>query len=256
MFPHISNTSSKPNDVQLQEMFATRNVIVAGETHGDLQTAEKEKKLLPTLNIQLSYEGDTIKTPGMNVTPDPPAYRLLYFVEDFYEQLLARKDNHNNSDSRRSHYALMDDSYSRYQRDFNNYTQTAIEASLNYQGRPLTTYDRLNQLRKILYDTLGLIEGSPDDASVYNNNLIKDNARDLIGYFDNLKKASGHSVTEPVMRKLRSTLMYQALQADLADDGKRIYKVGNNHVNDIRAQFGNPAWVIDEDQYKRMLSKF
>jgi hypothetical protein len=52
------------------------------------------------------------------------------------------------------------------------------------------------------------------------------------------------------MRKLRSTMMYQALKADLEVAGKVVYKVGNNHIKDIRDQFGNPAWVIDEAQYK------
>jgi hypothetical protein len=30
-------------------------------------------------------ENDTIQATGGNVMPDPPTYRMLYFVEEFYE---------------------------------------------------------------------------------------------------------------------------------------------------------------------------
>jgi len=241
--------------VQLQRMFAERNVIVAGETHGDPQTAEIEAKLLPALKVGVSYEGDTIKAPGVNVTPDPPAYRLLYYLEDFYELLHTRMLNHGKLASRQLYDGQMDVIYNRYVKEFGNYSQPAIERSLYYEGEALAiTYDRLDKFKNILFDTLNLFDNSPDDPLVYRNKLIRDNGRDLDKLFDTLKKKSGNSPTEPVMRKLRSTMMYQALKKDLADGvGKRVYKVGNNHVADIRAQFGNPSWVIDEAQYKRML---
>ena len=245
----------KIHKIRLQQMFEARNVIVVGEAHGDLETAEMEKNLLPILNpkIDVSLEKWTIDAPGGKVTPDPRAYRLLYYLEDFYAQLLARRNNHNNHGYRQSYYNLMNDTYNRYVEEFNNSDKTDIEGSLDYKGRPLTTYDRLEELRTTLFKTLELIEDRPNDAGVYSSKLILDNALSLQSLFDNLKKASGNSRDEPVMRKLRSTRMYQALQADLAGIEKMVYKVGNNHVNDIRAQFGYSAWVIDEGQYKRRL---
>jgi hypothetical protein len=240
----------------LRRMFAARNVIVAGETHGDPQTAEIEAKLLPALKVGVSYEGDTIKAPGVNVTPDPPAYRLLYYLEDFYELLHARMRNHRNPASRGYYDGQMNAGYERYLREFTkNYKPEAIEESLEYEGEKLRiTYDRLSEFRTILFETLELIDRSKGAPGVYNEPLIQKNARDLDGLFNDLKKKSRNSPNEPVMRKLRSTMMYQALKKDLADGvGKRVYKVGNNHIDDIRAQFGNPAWVIDEAQYKRML---
>jgi hypothetical protein len=46
--------------------------------------------------------------------PDPPAYRLLYFVKEFYERLLARKFNHGNPVFRQSYDNLMNTAYERY----------------------------------------------------------------------------------------------------------------------------------------------
>ena len=43
--------------------------------------------------------------------------------------------------------------------------------------------------------------------------------------------------------------MYEALQDDLAGAAKTVYKVGNNHIGDIRARVDR-AWVLDEAQYK------
>src|SRR5262249_44204566 len=120
----------KLQNIQLERIFKVRNVIVAGETHKDPQTAEMEKNLLTTLKIGVSYENDTIQATGRNVMPDPPAYRLLYFVEDFYEQLRARKVNHNNPDSRQYYDNLMNEIYKRYLGEFNNYTDTVIAKSL------------------------------------------------------------------------------------------------------------------------------
>lgn len=68
--------------------------------------------------------------------------------------------------------------------------------------------------------------------------------------FDGLKQKSGNAGNEPVMRKLRSERMFAALQTNLAGAARTVYRVGNNHVLDIRAQAGNPAWVLDVGQYK------
>lgn len=260
MYPDKNYVNSQPNDIKLQELFKMRNVVVAGETHEDQQTHDKEAKLLPPLKISVIYEGGTIETTGRNVTPDPPAYRLFYYLEDFYEQLYARMLNHNKPTSRQDHYGLMDVIYSRYVREFSNHAPTAIEASGYYNGEKLWTtcdslYDRLDGFKKILFDTLELIGGSPDDNRVYSNKLVQDNARDLEKLFNYLKEKSDNSGNGPVMRKLRSTMMYQALKDDLADGVRRVYKVGNSHIGDIRAKYGNLAWVIDEGQYKMMLSK-
>jgi hypothetical protein len=99
---------------------------------------------------------------------------------------------------------------------------------------------------------LELIDKKGADQDVYKDQLIMKNASELLNFFDNLKGKFKYPREEPVMRKLRSTMMYQALRADLKvkDAGKVVYKVGNNHIKDIREQFGNPAWVIDEAQYK------
>ena len=239
----------KLQDIRLEQIFKVRNVIVAGETHKDPQTAEMEKNLLPTLKLGVSYENDTIQATGRNVMPDPPAYRMLYFVEDFYEQLRGRRFNHNNPVSRQRYDNLMNKSYERYLGEFNNYTDTVIAKSLADLNLPLTV-DRLEELKTILYDTLVLIDDRGGDANVYGEKLIENNARQLIDFFDDLKRTFKHPREEPVMRKLRSTMMYQALKADLEVAGKVVYKVGNNHIKDIRDQFGNPAWVIDEAQYK------
>jgi hypothetical protein len=256
MYRHNININSQLNDIKLEELFKMRNVIVAGETHGDQQTHDLEAKLLPPLKISVSYENETIKATDRNVTPDPPAYRLLYYLEDFYEQLFTRMLNHDNPASRQKHYGLMDAIYNRYVREFSNYGPIAIEDSRHYNGEKLwTTYDSLDGFKKILFNTLALIENSPDDVGVYSNELIQYNARDLEKLFNYLKEKSDNSRDKPVMRKLRSTMMYQALKDDLADGVKRVYKVGSNHIEDICAKYGNPAWVIDEEQYKMMLSK-
>jgi len=240
---------------QLRRMFGTRNVIVAGETHGDPKTGPIEKTLDPRFKISVTYEGGTIKTLGGDVTPDPPAYRLLYYLEDFYELLHGRMSNHSKPAYRQYYDGQMGILYNLYVKEFDSYSQSAIERSLYYEGEALTiTYDRLDKFKYILFDTLNLFDKSPDGVSVYKDKLIQDNARDLDELFDTLKTKSGNSSTGPVMRKLRSARMYQALQADLADGGKKIYKVGNNHIQDIRAKFGPTAWVIDEAQYKSVLS--
>ncbi|HEY0478161.1 MAG TPA: DUF4157 domain-containing protein [Kofleriaceae bacterium] len=237
---------------RLQRMFAARNVIVAGETHGDVEARAMEGTLLPAHHIQVRYENQGIQSSGGNVTPDPPAYRLLYMLEDFYEQLLARKANHGDTQARADYLGQMDAAYNRYQGEFNNYAQGAIEASADYQGETLISYARLNELRTVLYQTLELIEARPDDAAVYNAPLIANNAPDLLDKFDHLKEVSGHADNAPVMRKLRSDRMLAALQTDLAGAAKTVYKVGNNHIADIRARAGNVAWVLDEAQYKAL----
>jgi len=235
---------------RLQRMFAARNVIVAGETHGDVEAGAMEAALLPAHAIQVRYESQTIQATAGGVTPDPPAYRLLYMIEEFYEQLLARKNNHDDAQARASHLALMDAAYGRYQHEFSNVARNTVEQSMDYQGDDLTSYARLDALRTILFETLELIEMRPADASVYDAPLIADNARNLLTLFGNLKQASGHSNNEPVMRKLRSDRMLDALRTDLAGAAKTVYKVGNNHIADLRARGGNLAWVLDQAAYK------
>lgn len=239
----------KIQDIQLEQIFKVRNVIVAGERHNDSQAAKMEENLISSLKIGVSKENDTIQATGGNVMPDPPAYRMLYFVEEFYEHLRARKFSHDNPVSRQSYDNLMNNAYERYLHEFNNYTDTVIAKSLDDLKLPLT-FDRLEELKNTLYKTLELIDGRSGDANVYNEQLIEKNAIELLGFFNGLRKMFEYPDEEPVMRKLRSTMMYQALKDDLKGVGKVIYKVGNNHIKDIRDQFGNPAWVIDETQYK------
>jgi hypothetical protein len=54
---------------QLQQLFAARNVIVAGETHNDAAAHAMETMLLPAHNIQVRHEPDTLQAPGGDVTP-------------------------------------------------------------------------------------------------------------------------------------------------------------------------------------------
>jgi hypothetical protein len=233
---------------KLQQMFANRNVIVAGEAHKDIQVGAMEATLLPAYNISVRYENETIKATDKNVTPDPPAYRLLYFVEDFYEQLLERKKSHESEEARSFYFKWLDLGYERYLKEFNNYTKDDIENSR--AGIDWASYDMLNKLKNVLFETLELIENKPDDDTIYNNPLICDKARRFFELFDQLKEESENTLEEPVMRKLRSEKMYDALKDDLAGAAKTVYKVGNDHVTDIRAKAGDLAWVLDEAQYK------
>jgi hypothetical protein len=72
---------------------------------------------------------------------------------------------------------------------------------------------------------LQLIESRPDDAAVYSDPLLANNAPEMLELFDDLKTRSGNDSSEPVMRKLRSEKMLAALQNDLAGAARTIYKL-------------------------------
>jgi hypothetical protein len=135
-------------------------------------------------------------------------------LEDFYEQLFGRKQNHAAPQLRQYYLGQMDVAYGRYLHEYNNYSQAAIQQSVAYQGQDIMSYARLTQLRSVLYNTLNLVESRPDDAAVYQDAMIAKHEHDLAGA------------------------------------AKTVYKVGNNHVGDIRARAQNLAWVLDEAQYK------
>lgn len=231
----------------LREKFGGRNVIIAGETHDDLQTEAMETHLLPVHNIGVKYEPDTIvTTTDERITPDPPAYRLLFFIEQFYEALLSIKGG---TESYESCYDTMHDAYNRYIQEFSNHLQPeSIEDSLTGLGNINISYDRLEGLKRILYDTLDLVETR--NPKIFSTPLIQNNARYWLETFDALKPE--HNKVTPIMGRLRSNRMYEALQHDLLTARRTVYKVGDRHVNDIRAAFGQQTWVLDEAEYKQI----
>jgi hypothetical protein len=64
----------------------------------------------------------------------------------------------------------------------------------------------LEGLKNTLNDTLELIESRSGDENVYKEQLTENNALELPGFFDGLRKMFEYPDEEPVMRKLRSTI--------------------------------------------------
>ncbi|HET6256194.1 MAG TPA: hypothetical protein VFE32_19105 [Puia sp.] len=233
------------------EAFRTRNVVIAGESHGKAGAAEMEKKVWGKHGIEVKYESESIKDKEKgNVNPDPPALRMLYFIEDFYELLLQYKANGD-----KLFLQLADVSYNRCVRERSNYTPDVIKASLKEQGDPIS-YAQLVAYPNIMFETLELAEKMKFDA-LFKEDKVSGPARLILGLLDEIKEKRHKASDKPIVREMRSEAMFRSLQGDLKTASKTIYKVGNNHIVDIgnNADLAKHAWIFTEEQYLKELGR-
>ncbi|SEN14045.1 hypothetical protein SAMN04488505_108178 [Chitinophaga rupis] len=232
----------------------TRNVILAGETHGMEGVEGKEKQVWGEKGIQVVYENGVIKTGEGAVSPDPGALRILYFMEQFYEALLAYKRGEGGAKG------LMDVAYEKCIKEHGDYTPKQIETGLVYKGKPIMSYERLIEYKTIMYETLELADKHEQDREkFFGLQEVRGPADEMLGLMDDIKEAAGRDAedTSPIMRELRSDVMYNSIINDLHPGGKTIYKVGNNHVLDIakKVDLRTINWIFKQEDYLAELDR-
>gem|GEM_PF-3149078 len=232
----------------------TRNVILAGETHGMEGVEGKEKQVWGEKGIQVVYENGVIKAEEGPVSPDPGAFRILYFMEQFYEALLAYKRGEAGAKD------LMEDAYARCMKEHGDYLPEQIEAGLAYKGKPIMSYKRLEEYKTIMYKTLELADKYANDrGKFFSLKEVGGPAGEMLGLMDDIKEAAGRGEadTAPIMRELRSDVMYNSIIKDLRTTAKTIYKVGNNHVLDIgkKVDLATVNWIFKQDDYLAELER-
>jgi hypothetical protein len=227
-----------------------KSVAIAGEHHGEIPVNAEQDAWRP-FRVDVFYESDTIPVGNTERTPDPPILRALYLwnfmfdpLQDFWSCVTRGQDvtaSRVTMDAQREFAERMRD-------ELNN-------VGLGLDDDIVLAYGKLGELVKALPASNAALMAVPWANREF---LARSKSRIVSEIFGSMQRIHRGSSFEDIganpeaMMEARSREMLKHVNAASADRDKTIYKVGDQHVDDmqrLKLKPGAGVAVLSRAQY-------